>query len=124
MVMTKPVGRTFLVLCFKCFCKDKSSPALMKFCWAPEMAREMGRRGVSLRTSKGREDYRCWRFLQKYSFTTRGSNPPLLSLLHWEAVPLPLAPSQKPSLVVEGQILANIMQVDRCSAKREKKQSS
>lgn len=69
MVMTKPVGRTFLVLCFKCFCKDKSSPALMKFCWAPEMAREMGRRGVSLRTSKGREDYRCWRFLQKYSFT-------------------------------------------------------
>ena len=69
MVRTKPVGRTFLVLCFKCFCKDKSSPALMKFCWAPEMAREMGRRGVSLRTSKGREDYRCWRFLQKYSFT-------------------------------------------------------
>ena len=57
-------------------------------------------------------------------FPTRGSNPPLLSLLHWEAVPLPLAPSQKPSLVVEGQILANIMQVDRCSAKREKKQSS
>lgn len=62
MVMTKHVGTPFLFLCFKCFCKDKSSHALMKFCWAPEMAREMRRRGVSLRTSKGRKDYR---FLQK-----------------------------------------------------------
>ena len=54
-------------------------------------------------------------------FPTKASNPRLLRLLHWQAGSLPLAPPQKPSLVVEGQILGNIMQVDRCSAKREKK---
>ena len=53
--MTKHISKPFVFLCFKCFCKDKSSHALMKLCWAPETAKEMGRGGVPLRTAKGKE---------------------------------------------------------------------
>ena len=39
----------------------------------------------------------CHAFLQRI-FSTQGSNPPLLSLLHWQAASLSLAPPGKPLL--------------------------
>ena len=45
----------------------------------------------------------CHALLQRI-FPTQGSNPSLLSLLHWQAGSLPLAPPGKPRIINEGQI--------------------